>query len=58
MNSNKKNGWHEKYNLKLSKKNYSAKLNAPMKFNSNKMDENFFPILWSKGKNKRSNFLT
>ena len=42
MNSNKKNGWHEKYNLKLSKKNYSAKLNAPMKFNSNKINKTPF----------------
>ena len=42
---------------------YSKNIKHPIysrykKFNSNKMDENFFPILWSKGKNKRSNFLT
>ena len=54
MNSNKKNGWYEKYNLKLCKKNYSVKLNAPMKFNSNKINKTpFFNQIVFFIKNKR-----
>ena len=43
MNSEKKKGWYEKYNIKL-KKNYSISLNAPMKFNAVEIEKTTFLV--------------
>ncbi len=42
MNSEKKKGWYEKYNIKTKKKNYSISLNAPMKFNAVEIEKTTF----------------
>ena len=42
MNSNKNEGWYEKYKIKFKKKFQSISLDAPMKFNKNKIEKTSF----------------